>query len=593
LSASTPRPRPVYLDGVFGMFHAPADATAPGTAVLICSPWGWDEVASYRSRRTWANHLAEGGHPTLRIDLPGVGDSAGSPGDPALVRAWTDAISAGARWLTTTAASGRVAALGLGLGGLLAGVAAAGGAPIDELMLWAAPSQGRQFLRETRAFARLQSTQYGPVSDAADRLPEGWQEIGGFVLSAETIADLGGLDLRLLDLAGVQRALLLDRDEIPVDKGLRARLAETGVDVTVGVGSGWGAMCFHPERYKPPVDVFAVVDEWLASGPSAARRTRHAEDSARPQPRDAVELVVDGVRIRETAFVPDEGSGEAFGILAAPVDGPRSDLCAVFMNAGAVRRIGPNRLWVEAARHWAAAGIQTCRIDAPAIGDAEGDATTYYDVGRFYTAERDRFGVSIMNTLEARGLGRRFVLIGLCAGAYAAFTSATADPRVVDAVVVNPRIMVWDPSILRRRDAQVVTQVFDAGLWRRLLSGETSGARVLEVGRAAAAEASRVLRDQAGRFRGPRSTEPWVTRLEEMLDQTGQNATRVVLAFSGDEPMRDELEAAGLLRHLHRWPHVVSVELPGNDHTLRPVPAQRAFHRLLDEELDRVAGARV
>ena len=75
--------RPVYLatapDPVFGYFHP---AGGGRTAVLICSPFGWDETASYRVRYRWAEHLAAAGHPVLRIDLPGVGDSAGSPRGP-------------------------------------------------------------------------------------------------------------------------------------------------------------------------------------------------------------------------------------------------------------------------------------------------------------------------------------------------------------------------------------------------------------------------------------------------------------------------------------------------------------------------------
>ena len=75
-----------------------------------------------------------------------------------------------------------------------------------------------------------------------------------------------------------------------------------------------------------------------------------------------------------------------------------------------------------------------------------------------------------------------------------------------------------------------------------------------------------------------------------MLDRQRAKETRVVLAFSGDEPVYDELTAGGFLARPASWPHLVVTHLPGSDHTLRPVVAQRAFHDMLDHELDLLAG---
>src|SRR5437588_6448648 len=90
---SPPAPRPMYLspDGceeVFAVFHAPAADASARNAVLICPPFGWDEACSYRCRREWAEDLAAAGHPSLRFDLLGSGDSAGSPADAGRVEAW-------------------------------------------------------------------------------------------------------------------------------------------------------------------------------------------------------------------------------------------------------------------------------------------------------------------------------------------------------------------------------------------------------------------------------------------------------------------------------------------------------------------------
>lgn len=603
MTDSAPPARPLYLpakpDVVFGMFHAPAVDSTAKAAVLLLPPWGWDEVASYRSRRTWAEDLAEHGHPTLRIDFPGTGDSGGSPGDPARVAAWTAAVVVAVTWLAGAAPSGRVAVVGLGLGGLIAGHALAAGAPIDELVLWAAQTHGRSFLREQRAFGRLQRDRYGPTEGADETLPDGWQEIGGFVQSAETIAAIERINLRQVPVGSLQRVLLLGRDGLPVDVGLQHRLEQAGVDVTVAPGDGWGAMCFHPERYQPPRDVFGSVSDWLGASARPAPRPRPARPAlaasgARPEASDEGHFSVDGAGVRETPLGDDEPGG-FFGIVAermepaAPVP---TDLCAVFLNAGAVRRMGPNRMWVDAARRWSARGIPTVRVDVEGIGDAPGDAAMYFDVGAFYTPARETQVAAILDALERRGLGRRFVLIGLCAGAYSAFNAAASDPRVVAALAVNPRIMVWDPAILARRNAFVVREVLELGAWQRILNGQTTPGRVLEIGRAAAAEAPRAARRYANRLRGVRQREPWVEGLEGRFDQLREARTRLVLAFAGDEPEYDELKAEGVLERLDQWPNVVLADLPGDDHTLRPIAAQRAFHRFLDRELDLlVAGA--
>ena len=78
--------RPTYLGlepcGTLMFLHEPAGAaTDVGTAVLLCPPFGWEEVCCSRSLRGAATLLARAGHPTARLTLPGTGDGAGGPRD--------------------------------------------------------------------------------------------------------------------------------------------------------------------------------------------------------------------------------------------------------------------------------------------------------------------------------------------------------------------------------------------------------------------------------------------------------------------------------------------------------------------------------
>ncbi len=84
-------------------FH-PALGRPRGTAILLLPPFGWEEIASHRARRRWAEDLAAYGYPALRIDLPGTGDSGGGPDEPGAWARWNAAVTAAAAWLRPTRA---------------------------------------------------------------------------------------------------------------------------------------------------------------------------------------------------------------------------------------------------------------------------------------------------------------------------------------------------------------------------------------------------------------------------------------------------------------------------------------------------------
>src|SRR6478735_9275151 len=151
VTESQPHPRALYLRGkyatTFALFHE-VTGQQTETAVLICPPFGDDPMSPYRSRRDWAAHLAAGGYPALRIDLPGTGDSPGGPEDPDRLGAWTEAVSVAARWLAIASGATRIVGAGVGLGGLVAYRAASQGAWIDDFVLWAVPVRGETLVRE-------------------------------------------------------------------------------------------------------------------------------------------------------------------------------------------------------------------------------------------------------------------------------------------------------------------------------------------------------------------------------------------------------------------------------------------------------------
>ncbi|HEX3511506.1 MAG TPA: hypothetical protein VHT27_10465 [Solirubrobacteraceae bacterium] len=584
------RARAVYLGGadgheatVFGFFHPAAAGASKG--VLICPPFGWDDTCSYRSRRDWARALVRAGLAAMRIDFPATGDSAGTPNDGGLVSAWTASVLSAVEGLQALSGCDEVAAVGIGLGGLMLVRAVAAGARLEQLVLWGVPAAGRTLVRELRVFANLEESGPAPeTASAGDPLPEGSVWAGGFLLAADTTAELEALDLASLDLSEstLRRVLLLERDGISVDSRLRSHLLASGIEVEVEAGEGYGAMMAKPHYARTPRRVVDTVTEWLgpgrANGSVAAAGPPVQIPGTLPASRNGGSrsgqewMFVAGGAVRERALTFEQPFGELFGILAEPTEQPAGDVCAVLLNAGAIRRVGPNRMWVEAARRWASAGVRTLRLDLEGIGDADGDAERFSELAELYTPRMTAQVGAAIEALADQDLGHRFVLGGLCSGAYWAFHAAHADERVIAALLLNPQALVWDPSLETARELR---KGMRGSSMRRIMNGEVPFERLVGF----ALHAPVALPRRVLKRRGERVV---------LLDAAGTLSARgqqLRLIFSGNEPLLEELERDGSREILERMPNVTLEAISGQIHTLRPREAQREAHAALDRGL--------
>jgi alpha-beta hydrolase superfamily lysophospholipase len=523
---------------------------------LLCPPLGWDDVASYRVRFTWAEALAARGHTTLRFDLPGTGDSPGSPDDPRRLEAWTDAIVEASRWLRS--ANGQaVAAIGIGGGGLILWNAVAKGAPMDALVLWGVPARGASYARELRAFGRLEALELATeVSPTAQVGP------GGFPFSTETLAELEGLDLAHLPFpkSPSRRVLLLERDGLPVDDRLVKLL---GTDVTVSRGDGYGEMLAEPGIARPPDAVFDLVADWLEL-PGEETPAQGTEARA-----EAASVPV-GRGVRESPLEVEHDAQQLAGILTEPAEADQAGICAVFLNSGAIRRIGPGRMYVSLARRWAERGVPSLRLDLAGIGDSEGDAARLADVAEFYEPPFAGQISAALDTLTARLASRSFLLLGLCSGGYWAFEVALSDERVAAVAAVNPGALIWSPLLLDDRMLQPLAQSL-----RRARSPK---------------ELLRITRVIAARLRARLARRLGGDRLDRALDRLRARRTSVLLLFAEAEPQLWELERDGQLARRGRWPTLKVEHIAGRDHTLRPPPMQAQAHSALDRFVDELLG---
>ncbi|MFZ0041375.1 MAG: alpha/beta fold hydrolase [Solirubrobacteraceae bacterium] len=584
--STIPRPQPLYLettpDPTFVTYHPAAASKVRDTSVMLCPPFGFDEVSSYRSLRTWAMRLAADGYPVLRLSFPGTGDSGGDPRDPDRLGTWASAAHAGATFLKRNSGCARVAAIGIGLGAIVVRLAVGDGAPIDDLVMWGAPARGSSFLRQLRAFSKLERSLFYENLPDPPAPPEGEIEAGGFVLSAQTVQALGALDLTQLPLPAWprRRVLLLERDGLAVDRDLRAHFEEAEVELLVAPGEGYAAMTSDPQAAVEPEGVIQYVGGWLGeSAALVAGRSSELEDPVDGATSTA-DLSPGLTSVTETPLYISRPSADLAGVLVEPAQRPAHGLCLVLLNAGAVRRIGPDRMWVQAARGWAQRGVPTLRLDVEGIGDAGGDGRPYRDDAALYVPGLVPQVIAALDDLQKRGLGDRFIVGGLCAGAYWSFHAALIDPRVQAALMLNPRALVWDTGLEPARDLRV------------LLHERPSLSKIRRVATAARLRAlARWLFSSPLRWlRAPIAQRPAPLindEVKRLLDRLLASEKRALILFSDHEPLQRELADSGQLARLQSSPNMTVEYVAVHDHTLRPGWAQRQALAALDRTVER------
>ena len=267
-----------------------------------------------------------------------------------------------------------------------------------------------------------------------------------------------------------------------------------------------------------------------------------------------------------------------FGILAEPSFlTPHADSGVLLLNAGGVRHTGPNRMWVEAARRWAAAGVASLRLDLCGVGESDGDQNL--DIPSLYQEHMVDEVATAMDSLHpVRGF-RRFVAVGLCAGAFWAFHAALRRRDITAAILINPRLLFWDPTAdhrrFLRRTLRGLTNWAD---WSRLAHG---GFWPQDLKRAALTVLSR---RRASRENPPSQDRVHLHPLQEAWKMIERHGTRVSLLFTEGEPLLEEMEQRNQMPP-ESHPFIRCFRVPNAGHTFRPQWAQQLAHDILDSEL--------
>ena len=174
-------------------------------------------------------------------------------------------------------------------------------------------------------------------------------------------------------------------------------------------------------------------------------------------PPDGDELV------KERALRFNCNGAALYGILSTSTHTGRRGV--VIVVGGPQYRAGSHRQFALLARDLAASGIPVLRFDYRGMGDSEGVARAFDEIGEDLKAAVDCMFSALPELDDV-------VLWGLCDGASAALFYAADDARVSGVVLLNPWLRTEGGAARARLRHYYPLRLFERELWRKILGGQ-------------------------------------------------------------------------------------------------------------------------
>lgn len=584
----TPSMRPVYLgvgDGAAFAWHHPA-SLGGRTGVVVCAPFGYEAVCCHQSLLEAAAAVAATGAAVLRVEYLGTGDS--SDGEGGGIEQWVASVAAAERYLLDECAVEQVVLVGVRLGAAAAILHAGRSASVRAVACISPVASGRSYLRELKA---LQSAFGATVGGLADEELEG--EALGFPLVPRMRDSVRELDLEAAtELAG-KHVALFDRPGLSVGKRFVDNVMRQSASLMVRPATGYQEMMLDPHLAVVPTQLIGELAAWVAGLASAPRDVPTdpigPRTDADATPTAAARLSLpDGV---EETCVRVSAVNPKWGILTTPGEGrPGSATAFILLNAGAVYRIGPDRLYVRLARRWAAAGHTVLRLDNCGIGDSPPRPGEPLNV--VYASGAVQDAIDAVEELRRLAPGRAIHLVGVCSGAYHALQAAERSALVEGIVPINPLTFFWDygrgEPVGELHTSQAASRHAAAGLSMRTLGSIVSNpVRLLRVAsfvfrRARQLAASRV-QAVARALRLPVDHD-----LAALLGGLLRRRVRVQFIFAAADPGLDlmRVHAGNYVDQRVRDGSIGLATIAGADHTFTLRRHQDELVALLDRYVD-------
>ncbi len=416
-------------------FTAPTDGVSD-LGVVIAPPVGYEYWSAHRTLRTLAERLAGRGHCVLRFDFDGTGDSAGDQWDPSRVQAWQVDVDLAAQALRAWGVA-KLVVVGLRVGGTFA-LLRGGAVRADAVVAWAPVVRGRRYVSELQLLGL-----HVPETAGSPERSGGIVQAGS-VFAAETLADLGAINLATLPERPAPRVLVVDRADKPASTPLLDRLRELGVEPDHVVRSGSELLLDRPTEYAAVAeDIVDDICRWVGSV------SEGSTTAVVPERRTTATVCWRDEGVEEE--VVELGAPGLLGILTRPTGARRATV--LWLNSGSEHHVGPGRAWVEYARELALAGFASFRLDFSGWGESP---DREHAPGRPYDQHGIREVGEAVGALRERG-HRRIVLAGLCAGAWVGLRAAL-NVEVEGVIAINPQLY-WQPGDPVEADIVTETRV--------------------------------------------------------------------------------------------------------------------------------------
>ena len=465
--------QPVVVGGCFGWLHRGMANTGRGVAVLICPPLYRDALDSYHSLRLLADDFAAAGYPTLRFNYPGTGDSCDAE-SPDLWPAWQQSLRHAADWLRTVTGARQLVLCGLRIGATLAALAAASRDDVAGLILLAPVLRGRSYIRQLLIEAQLQDQTVAPTeSDLGLDFHE-------LYFSSETIRQINQVDLRKVEFHADLAIAVFSTTPAGIVSDCAESWTRQGCRVSSKDFTGLEPALQPNLRVKEAPADFSAVTGWL-------------QQTVPQRPNQLAGIDLAGPTVLHTPaatevplhFGPAPG---LFGILSRPAQ-PADTTAVIITNAGRDPHYGSARFGVEFARRLAAAGVAALRMDFEGLGDSPGLLGREKILSPLFEADRSPDISAAIDLLEQQGY-TKFVVYGLCSGAYHAFHSGLADPRISVMLLVNMPVFVWRSGdtidLVRHKTSPYhyyLLRLLKKEFWKQILKGRLDLANIIQARR--------------------------------------------------------------------------------------------------------------
>ena len=381
------------------------------------------------------------------------------------------------------------------------------------------------------------------------------------------------------------------------EKTMAPVLEARGISATVEQRDGFNKMFDQPHLSIAPLDIFALMRDWLAT--DVAARDPHPPSTAKVDgklPDGASTRIDPEGLVEETVRYKQGQGGLLFSVETRPVGRTPNPTWLILLTGRAVRHIGPNRIWVRMARELALKGIASLRLDGRSVGDSDGEGNGLMPNEEYYQEHIYDDIENVMEIATAQG-AKQFLMTGICSGATASYQIAWRRSDVRAIVLLNLLQLRHDKEddqsalfqqvlkFARRKDLWL-----NPDSYRRLLKGKLppnikhallSGAAVMAPLRKIASLAKRATKPngkgESYIVRGFNDLAKKPVEIDIFLSDGDLSVNFIERHFGADFSKLDR----GI--RVHRVYHA--------DHTLRPLHSQEHFFEVLRAAVDRVAGA--